>query len=38
VFQVSSEPLLTNGGYAARIASGAILKLPYIGAVVLQRA
>jgi 1,4-alpha-glucan branching enzyme len=38
VFQVSSEPLFTNGGYAARIASGAILKLPYIGAVVLQRA
>jgi hypothetical protein len=37
-FQVSSEPPSTNGGYAARITSGAILNLPYIGAVVLQRA
>jgi 1,4-alpha-glucan branching enzyme len=36
-FQVSSEPLCTNGGYTARIGSGAILNLPYIGAVVLQR-
>jgi 1,4-alpha-glucan branching enzyme len=38
VFQVASEPLSTNGGYSARIASDAILNLPYIGAVVLQRA
>jgi 1,4-alpha-glucan branching enzyme len=37
-FQVSSELPSTNGGYAARIAPGAILNLPYIGAVVLQRA
>jgi 1,4-alpha-glucan branching enzyme len=37
-FQVSSESSSTNGGYAARIAPGAILNLPYIGAVVLQRA
>jgi 1,4-alpha-glucan branching enzyme len=36
-FQVSSEPLATNGGYTARITSGAILTLPYVGAVVLQR-
>lgn len=35
-FQVSSEATSTNGGYAARITSGAILNLPYIGAVVLQ--
>jgi 1,4-alpha-glucan branching enzyme len=36
-FQVSSEALFANGGYSARITSGAVLNLPYIGAVVLQR-
>ncbi len=38
VFQVSSEPEFTNGGYDARIHSGQILNLPAIGAVVLERA
>jgi 1,4-alpha-glucan branching enzyme len=38
VFQVSAESSSTNGGYSARIARGTILNLPYIGAVVLQRA
>lgn len=37
VFAVEFEPERTNGGYDARIASGQILQLPYIGAVVLQR-
>ena len=36
--QVSSEPIGTNGGHTARIGSGQILNLPYMGAVVLQRA
>ena len=38
VFQVEFEPEHTNGGYDARINSGQILNLPYMGAVVLQRA
>jgi 1,4-alpha-glucan branching enzyme len=38
VFAVEGEPEHTNGGYDARIVSGRILELPYIGAVVLQRA
>jgi 1,4-alpha-glucan branching enzyme len=38
VFAVEFEPEQTNGGYDARLASGQILNLPYIGAVVLQRA
>jgi 1,4-alpha-glucan branching enzyme len=38
VFAVEFEAERTNGGYAARLASGQILQLPYIGAVVLQRA
>ncbi len=38
VFQVEFEPEHTNGGYNARINSGQILNLPYMGAVVLQRA
>jgi len=37
VFQVESEPEHTNGGYDARISSGPILNLPYVGAVVLER-
>jgi 1,4-alpha-glucan branching enzyme len=37
VFQVSSESEHPNGGYSAQIASGSILNLPYIGALVLQR-
>jgi 1,4-alpha-glucan branching enzyme len=37
-FQVESETQQGNGGYAARIGSGQILNLPYIGAVILQRA
>jgi len=37
-FQVSSEPLVTNGGYTARVTSGINVNLPFIGAVVLQRA
>jgi 1,4-alpha-glucan branching enzyme len=36
-YQVSGEPLTTNGGYAARLISGAVLNLPYIGAIVLQQ-
>jgi 1,4-alpha-glucan branching enzyme len=36
-FQVESESQRSNGGYDARIGSGQILNLPYIGAVVLQR-
>jgi 1,4-alpha-glucan branching enzyme len=38
VFQVELEPEHTNGAYDARIYSGQILKLPFMGAVVLQRA
>ena len=37
VFQVEFEPEHTNGGYNARIHSGQILNLPFMGAVVLQR-
>jgi 1,4-alpha-glucan branching enzyme len=37
VFQVESETEQSNGGYDARIGSGRILNLPYIGAIVLQR-
>jgi 1,4-alpha-glucan branching enzyme len=37
VFQVEFEQEQTNGGYAAQIASGQILNLPSIGAVVLER-
>jgi 1,4-alpha-glucan branching enzyme len=36
-FQVESEPLRTNGGYAAQIFSGQVIDLPWIGAVVLER-
>ena len=36
-FQVESEPEQTNGGYDARIHSGDTLRLPFMGAVVLQR-
>jgi 1,4-alpha-glucan branching enzyme len=36
-FAVESEPEHTNGSYAARISSGQILNLPYVGAVVLER-
>jgi 1,4-alpha-glucan branching enzyme len=34
--QVFSEPDYTNGGYTARIQSGQILNLPWIGAVILE--
>jgi 1,4-alpha-glucan branching enzyme len=37
-FQVEFEPEHSNGGYAARIYSGQILQVPFMGAVVLQRA
>jgi len=37
VFQVEFEQECTNGGYAASIRSGQMLKLPYVGAVVLER-
>jgi 1,4-alpha-glucan branching enzyme len=37
VFQVEFEPEHTNGGYDARIYSGQVLQLPFMGAVVLQR-
>ena len=37
-FQVSGEAESANGGYSARIGAGQILNLPYIGALVLQRA
>jgi 1,4-alpha-glucan branching enzyme len=37
-FQVESELQRSNGGYEARIRSGQILNLPFVGAVVLQRA
>jgi 1,4-alpha-glucan branching enzyme len=37
VFQVSSEPENTNGGYAAQINRGQILNLPAIGAIVLEQ-
>jgi 1,4-alpha-glucan branching enzyme len=37
-FQVESEALQSNGGYSAQIRSGYILNLPYVGAIVLQRA
>jgi 1,4-alpha-glucan branching enzyme len=37
VFQVEFEPQSANGGYTAQIYSGQILKLPAIGAVVLER-
>jgi len=36
-FQVESEPEHTNGGYTARIYSGQIINLPWMGAVVLER-
>ena len=36
-FQVESEQEHSNGGYNARISSGQILNLPFIGAVVLER-
>jgi 1,4-alpha-glucan branching enzyme len=36
-FQVSGEPVVTNGGPSASIQSGNLVNLPYIGAVVLQR-
>jgi 1,4-alpha-glucan branching enzyme len=36
-FQVEFEQEHANGGYDARIYSGQILNLPYVGAVVLQR-
>lgn len=37
VFAVEFEPEHTNGGYDARIISGQLLNLPYIGAIVLQK-
>ena len=37
-FQVEFEQEQTNGGHTARIYSGQILNLPYIGAVVLEKA
>jgi 1,4-alpha-glucan branching enzyme len=37
-FKVEFEPEHTNGGYDARVYSGQILQLPFMGAVVLQRA
>jgi 1,4-alpha-glucan branching enzyme len=37
MYQVSSESQYSNGGYAARLVAGAILNLPYVGAIVLQR-
>ena len=37
-FQVEGEPECSNGGYDARISSGQILNLPYMGAIILQRA
>ena len=37
-FRVESEPQQTNGGYDARIYSGQIVNLPWMGAVVLERA
>ncbi|MGA2256521.1 MAG: alpha-amylase family glycosyl hydrolase [Thermoguttaceae bacterium] len=37
VFQVEFEPEHTNGSYDARIRTGQILQLPFMGAVVLQR-
>jgi hypothetical protein len=36
-FQVESEPEHTNGGFDAQIWSGQTLKLPFIGAVILER-
>jgi 1,4-alpha-glucan branching enzyme len=37
VFQVEFEQEYSNGGFDAQIYSGAILNLPYIGVVVLER-
>ena len=37
-FQVEFEPEQANGGYDARIYSGQIINLPWMGAVVLERA
>jgi 1,4-alpha-glucan branching enzyme len=36
-FATEFEPEHTNGSYDARISSGQLLNLPYIGAIVLQR-
>jgi 1,4-alpha-glucan branching enzyme len=36
-FQVESEPEHSNGSYDARISSGQILYLPFVGAIVLER-
>ena len=36
-FQVESEPEHSNGGYDARIYTGQIINLPWMGAVVLER-
>src|SRR5262249_8501254 len=36
-FQVESEPEHTNGGFDAQIWSGQILRLPFIGALILER-
>lgn len=36
-YQVHSEPVVDNGGYAAQLGSGDNLRLPWIGAVVLER-
>ncbi|MGC9944628.1 MAG: alpha-amylase family glycosyl hydrolase, partial [Verrucomicrobiota bacterium] len=36
-YQVELEPPYSNGGYAAKIYSGQILNLPFMGAVVLQQ-
>lgn len=37
VYQVKGEHETTNGGYNARIYSGHIISLPYIGSVILER-
>jgi 1,4-alpha-glucan branching enzyme len=36
-YQVHGEPMVSNGGYDARLYSGNIINLPPIGAVILQR-
>ncbi len=37
-YNTASEAAVDNGGYNARIYSGAIFSLPYVGAVVLEKA
>jgi len=36
-YQVHNEPELTNGGYNAQLRSGDLIRLPSIGALVLER-